>query len=109
MKPIDIRNVNFDQLVAGLAAKRADVWRAWIVHGPCSTRDLSELAHLDILSLRPRTTELYQCGLVMLVDYMPGGAGICGEGVYQARTAAEWESWASEQRGAAVSKQLQMI
>ena len=80
MKPIDFRNNTWadvqDRFAEGL---RREVYRALETHGPSTTRDLAERSGIDILSLRPRVTELYQLGLVELQN--PESRG--GEGVYR--------------------------
>jgi hypothetical protein len=80
MKPIDYRNETFEQVYDRLDELRAVVYRAFQLHGANTTRELARKAGIDILSLRPRVTELYQLGLVELANPEAGG----GEGVYQA-------------------------
>jgi hypothetical protein len=80
MKPIDYRNETWDQVQERMDALRATVYRAFQIHGACTTRELSFKSGIDILTLRPRVTELYQLGLVELANPEAGG----GEGVYQA-------------------------
>lgn len=109
MKPVDIRDMNFERMEATLPPKRDMVWRAWLAYGPRTTRELATLMQIDILAVRPRTTELYECGLVMLADWVEGDGTRAGEGVYRARTAAEWAQWAEEQRRPLQARQLQMI
>ena len=65
----------------------------WVIHGPCTTRQLAEKSAIDILNVRPRTTDLVQIGLVEMIG---GGQ----EGIYRARSQAEWEAWAAAQRPA---------
>src|SRR5258708_5007284 len=103
MKPIDFRNATFASLQTQLAGQLNAVYRAWVAHGPGTTRQVSILSHVDILTLRPRTTDLIDIGLVEL----------CGsektEGVYRARSQAEWEIWSNEQRAGRVETQTQLI
>jgi hypothetical protein len=80
MKPIDYRNETWEQVNERVDALRAVVYRAFQIHGACTTRQLAHLSGIDILTLRPRVTELYQLGLVELANPETGG----GEGVYQA-------------------------
>jgi transcription initiation factor IIE alpha subunit len=81
MKPIDFRNETWRDVQERFAeGLRQQVYRALEKHGPCTTRELAQRSGIDILSLRPRVTELYQLGLAELANPEPGG----GEGVYQA-------------------------
>lgn len=88
MKPIDFRNAKFDELKTHLAAMRERVWRAWLAHGPGTTRAVAARAQIDLLTFRPRSTELFQLGVLALVEGTEGH-----EGIYQARTMEEWEQW----------------
>lgn len=73
MNPIDYRTATFDLIKDNLAGKRRMVYDALRTLGPQTTRDLAALARLDILTVRPRVTELIDLGLVELV---PGGSGL---------------------------------
>jgi DNA-binding transcriptional ArsR family regulator len=103
MKPTDIRNENFTTLRAGLDERRAAVLRQLAVFGPCTTRELATNAAQDILSVRPRVTELVQLGLVVLHDRERG------EGVYRVATQAEWEAWRTSLIEERTSGQLQLV
>jgi len=92
MKPVDFSHQTFDELKAYLDDIRADVHRAWLAHGPGTTRDIAAKAQVDILTFRPRSTELYQLGLLELID--KDGHN----GVYRARTVAQWEKFVIQQR-----------
>jgi len=87
MKAIDLRNATFGGLRAGLDESRGLVMAAWLSHGPGTTRQIATRSGIDILTLRPRTTELLQCGLIQL----SGRAG--NEGIYSAATGAGWDAW----------------
>ena len=102
MKPIDFRNQTFEELKAHLNEDRAEVHRAWLAHGPGTTRDLSTKSKIDLLTFRPRTTDLYQLGLVELVD--KDGH----QGIYRARTIAEWEKFVAA-RHILGDSQLQLV
>jgi predicted transcriptional regulator len=89
MTPSDIRDMTWEDLQPYLEGRRTAVLEAWRKHGPGTTRQLARLSGIDLLTLRPRTTELVQVGLLQL-------AGQDGhEGIYravpadQARTAFE--------------------
>ena len=92
MKPIDFSKQTFEDLQASLHEDRAEVHRAWLAHGPGTTREVSAKAAIDILTFRPRTTDLFQLGLVELVD--KDGH----QGVYRARTLEQWEKFVAAQR-----------
>jgi hypothetical protein len=87
MIPIDLRNLTFSDLQSRLDADRLAVHRAWLAHGPGTTREVAAAAGIDILSFRPRSTELYQLGALELVDKT------IHTGVYRARKVDEWEKW----------------
>lgn len=99
MKPIDFRNATFARIRESLDGQRAAVYTAWVVYGPGTTRGIAAASGIDLLTFRPRTTELYDCGLVAVVGREDG------EGVYAARPAGEWEDW----RGARVSGQQMLM
>lgn len=120
MSPIDFRNENFDAIKARFTALRQVVYRAWVAHGPGTTRAVAAKAQMDILSFRPRTTELYQLGLVKLVE----GRGTKDEGqtidsrpspldghqgVYCARTLGEWETWCQTEHERVTDCQMKLI
>ncbi len=86
MNSVDFRDLTFADLKArGLEGLRGRVLAAWSLHGPCTTRALAEKSGLSILSLRPRTTELLELGLVRLAEVQP----VKGEGTYRAATEGE--------------------
>lgn len=66
LTPADFRNATFDSIRAGLHERRRVVYEAWLAHGPGTTRLVADRAGLDILSFRPRSTELFQMGLLTL-------------------------------------------
>lgn len=102
MKPIDIRDENWNSLQLKLREIQASVLVAWKIHGPGTTRDVSERAGMDLLTFRPRTTELYQLGLVEC-------SGVSeGQGIYRVRTEQAWQAWALAHR-AATTNQLQLV
>lgn len=80
MKPIDYRNETWESLKERLSGLRQDVYTAWQVYGPGTTREVAAKAGIDILTFRPRTTELFQMGFVEVV----ADAQSVGEAVYQA-------------------------
>lgn len=92
MKPIDLRNATWTSLQTDIQGRLISAYQAWLAHGPGTTREVAGRAAWDILSLRPRTTDLYHAGLVELIGQRRG------QGIYRARTQAEWETWAAGQR-----------
>lgn len=108
MKPVDFRNETWasirERVEEGL---RADVLRAWQIHGPGTTEDVCGRWSSDpraILSFRPRTTELYQLGFIMLVETaaQPGG------GTYRARSTQEHRDWLAQQQREASQPQREL-
>lgn len=118
MKPIDFRNETFAGLRERLVALRERVWLAWSAYETAhpaaeetgaTTREVAAFAQMDILCLRPRATELYQMGLLALVESQPGSEGPSAkEGRYRLRSIPEWELWHAEQRAAVTSAQQQL-
>ncbi len=104
MKPIDFRNESFEQLRERLTELRLQVFQAWQAFGPGTTRHVAKASGIDILTFRPRTTELYQMGAVIVVDDDHAAT----EGIYRARTLEEWMQWHS-QLPALVSNQQQLL
>jgi predicted ArsR family transcriptional regulator len=103
MRPVDIRNATFDELRGALGELREAVLRALEAHGPCTTRRLAEASGIDLLTVRPRVTELVQMGAAELA-----GAERRREGVYRARTDLEWALWfeGAQERARAGGEQL---
>jgi predicted transcriptional regulator len=90
--PSQIRDTNFHRLRGSLDFRRAAVLDA-ITHAvePRTTRQLAARMGRDVLSIRPRVTELVQVGLVVCTGRDDG------EGLYRAATQAEWEAWQQAQ------------
>ncbi len=105
MQPIDYRTANWTDLQALLQGLRLSVLEAWRTHGPGTTREVSQKSGIDILTFRPRTTELYQLGFIMIVETTAHRAH---EGEY--RALSDGEAWARfrEQRGKAHDAQLSL-
>ena len=66
MKPINIRNDTWKDIQVHLEADRKAVWEGYCIHGPCTTRQLSEKIPISLFTIRPRTTELLEMFLVEL-------------------------------------------
>lgn len=103
MNPTQIRNESFVTLRDSLNAMRREVLVALAQHGPCTTRQLAERSGRDILTVRPRVTELCELGLVL----MDGRAG--HEGIYRIASQAEWEVWRERLMEEQTTGQLQML
>lgn len=78
MKPVDLRNATWESIQDRIAGLRLAVLSAWRAHGPGTTRDVSARSGIDILTFRPRSTELFQLGFLKLVGQLDG------EGLYEA-------------------------
>lgn len=90
MTPTDYRNATFASLRDELTDLRRAALQAWATHGPGTTAQVAAHSGLSLLTFRPRTTELGQCGLVECI----GRAG--HSGVYQVTTADAWAAWQQE-------------
>ena len=64
MKPVDIRNAQWSEIVERVTGDRALVYNLWLNNGPLTNRELAEKTGRDLLSIAPRTTELLQLGLL---------------------------------------------
>lgn len=93
MKPVDFSRENFAEIRDRLDAKRAAAHLAWLEHGPGTTREVAQCAGWDLLAFRPRSTELYQLGLLELM----GRDG--HQGIYRPRSLEEWETHCAWLRG----------
>lgn len=89
MKPVDFRNETWNSIQNRIAGQRAAVLAAWTKHGPCTTEQLAERSGLEILSLRPRTTELLQLGFLRLAEVQQSNT----EGTYRVSTQQEHSAW----------------
>lgn len=83
MKTIDIKRANFSEIFAQVEGLRALCWFALGKYGPGTTRQIADWTGLDLLTVRPRVTELCDLGFA----YLSGRVG--REGVYAARDYAE--------------------
>lgn len=75
MQPIDYSTATFDLIKGKLEGLRLKVMDAWRVHGPGTTREVALKAGMDILTFRPRTTELLQLGLLEMEEGKNGHEG----------------------------------
>ena len=101
--PIDFRNETFDSIRGRLDADREFILQRFRIFGPCTTRQLAESLGMDVLSVRPRVTELCQMGAVELVDRHDH------EGVYRARMEGDWMMWVAREIQRATSGEQMML
>jgi hypothetical protein len=73
---------NYHELCASgvLNDNRLHVWRRFQQHGPCTTRRVAQAVGVEVHTMRPRCTELFQLGLLVEVPAEPGAK----EGIYRA-------------------------
>lgn len=100
MRPIDLRDAQFSDLTAQLVHLRLSVYEAFQEHGPGTTRQVAHAAGVDLLTLRPRVTELVQLGFLELTGHDGH------EGIYRARTHAQTETWLTAQQNPQLSLAL---
>ena len=103
MKPVDLRNAQFSQLKEQLTGLRKTVWRAWLAHGPGTTREVAARSGIDILTFRPRSSELFQLRVLELTYHFGH------EGVYCAKTLEQWEAWFNSNPDLIPVGQIQMF
>ena len=68
MKPSDFRNATWETIQEQIEGQRHAVYAAWQQYGPGTTRAVAAAAQIDLLTFRPRSTELFQLGLLRLVE-----------------------------------------
>lgn len=90
MTPMDIKRASFRDVCQRVAGLRHLVWEALDKYGPCTTRQLAAHLQMDLLTVRPRVTELCELGFAAL----SGQSG--REGIYRARTFQEAEHFHAE-------------
>lgn len=109
MKPVDLRNATWQAALEHVTEDMLRVHEAWLTHGPGTTRAVAERSGISLLTLRPRTTDLYKLGLVELVDAKLGIRS--SEGVYRfvrpadAETSQSWRSRADFRGAGRVARQ----
>ncbi len=107
MKPIDLRNATWSEIRGRLHDLRLSAYEAYLNHGPGTTREVARASGMDLLTLRPRTTELLQLGFLVLVN--PTGDHRPKEGTYRALTEAEaMDAWLARKADAARLTQLDL-
>ena len=78
MRAIDARNETWQGMMNCFAGLRKTVYQKFMLYGPCTTRRLAELSGIDLLTVRPRTTELIELGFVVMIG------SDRGNGIYKA-------------------------
>lgn len=68
MNPEAIRNANWGEIQAWVSGARRKVYEALRGLGPSTTQALANAMGMNLLTVRPRVTELVQVGLVELYD-----------------------------------------
>lgn len=68
MKAEDYRNMTWEEIQGHLVEDRLTAYNSLQIWGPCTTRQLAVYMSLDVLSVRPRVTELCQMGLARVVE-----------------------------------------
>lgn len=103
MKPVDFRNENWEQVRGRMNAARAVVYRGMLDVAPIAltTRDWAEVLRMDVLSVRPRITELVQMCYVVC-------EGEGREGKYRALSSFEARRAFEETQRLAREPQLEM-
>lgn len=84
--PIDIRNATWDEVLTHVSDDMLRVHRAWQQFGPGTTDQVADKAGISWRTFRPRTTDLYQLGLVECVDR------VGRSGIYEYRSYAQAEA-----------------
>lgn len=95
MRPTDLRNLTWAEALTHVSDDMRRVHRAYRDCGSGTTRRLAELSGISLLTLRPRTTDLYQLGLVECI----GKVGT--EGIYEYRSEEQAEAaqaWREDRR-----------
>jgi hypothetical protein len=100
MKPLDYRRATWADVQGRVSGLRLRTLLALQKHGPCTTRALAGVCTADILTIRPRVTELIQLGFVQAVPGQAQGH----EGVYRALSLAETQSLFARRRAAAQAR-----
>lgn len=106
VQPIDYRNALWEEIAVRLDKNRNAVYAALLRHGPATTRALAVAMDWDILNVRPRVTELYQLGFVVLAD---PAAPATKEGIYRALEWTEARREFERRKAAVTPKQLSLL
>ena len=102
MLPIDHRNATFADLQAKVTGNRLAVLDALKRYGASTTRDLAHAMGWEVLSVRPRLTELYQLGFVRCLEREGH------EGTYEALTGSEARQLHAQRQAEALGTETQL-
>ena len=103
MQPIDYRNATWADVRGRVTRLRQAVYEALLAHGPCTTRELAHAAGLDLLTVRPRVTELIDLGWAELADEDAPGH----EGIYRALSESDARQLFACRRAEAIGTRVQ--
>ncbi len=103
MTPVDYRNETFEGIRARVSHLRLAVYQELQSMGPSTTRELARKSGMDILTVRPRVTELIDLGWVVLATDRPGN-----EGIYRALSEVEARALFAQRRAAAGPVQTEL-
>lgn len=100
----DIRDLNWQQIQERVSGLREAVHSSLLGFGPCTTRQLATKMGVDLLTVRPRVTELVE------LNFAECTGRDSGEGVYRALSYAEaikkFQDQRAIARGEGVQQQL---
>ena len=69
MKPVDLRNATWEGVLLHVEKERKQVYEAMLKNNTARTvREIASDMDCELSSIAPRITELYQLGLVRLID-----------------------------------------
>lgn len=106
MQPIDYRNATWEEVIRHLNRDRERVYNALLRFGPITTRGLAAAMGCDILSVRPRVTELFQLGFVLLAE---GSESTGREGIYVALSWIDARHHFEARKAQAQPRQLSLL
>lgn len=106
MRSIDYRNATWQSLQAELVGRRLAVYAELARLGPCTTRELAARSGMDILTVRPRVTELLQLGYVIEMPEQEGDRP--REGCYRALSTDEALEVFRQRQAACLTGQLSL-
>ena len=78
--PEQVRNWTWEEVQTAVTGTRQRVFAALKAGGPQTTSQLAAATGINLLTVRPRMTELYDLGVVRLAGREPNGT----QGIYEA-------------------------
>lgn len=91
MKPTDIRNENWEAIQTRITGKRREVYEAFLKGPAATTEQMAARSGINLLTLRPRVTELFDLKLLRLVEKRAGSGVYIGVPEEEARREYERE------------------